>query len=141
MYSSPYSFAVILFSNLPRKRIFAKEHSFAVFYAKVPRKNILSQFFSAKEYFFMVFPRKNIVSRIFSERIFFRGKNHDRERGFPWKKKLRKNRVDCNMTMEREFGQLSNFVNVLICVNEIWQTLANEPITGIGKFKVIWKLP
>ena len=45
------------------------------------------------------------------------------------------------MTMEREFGQLSNFVKVLICVNEIWQTLANEPIPGIGKFKVIWKLP
>ena len=77
-YSSPCSFAVISYSNLPRKRIFAKEHSFAVKYIVsrfFPRKNILQRFFSAKEYCFAVFPRKNILSR----------------------KKLRprKNRVDC----------------------------------------------
>ena len=47
-YSSPCSFAVISFSNLPRKRIFAKEHSFAVFCAKEHFFSV----FSAKEYSF-----------------------------------------------------------------------------------------
>ena len=50
-YSSPCSFAVILYSNLPRKRIFAKEHSFAVKYI-VSRKKLR--------------PRKNRVDCIFN---------------------------------------------------------------------------